>query len=408
MTFELALLMIVCLVITLHDFSMYRTYATPAIFLSWPITILSVISRTIGIKYGIRPISNGNILILALGLASFECGCVILNLLRNRVTSKTVYNEAVSKTADKVKDSKMIKYVIFVEIVTAIRYLIVFSKMGIANYMVQDGGDGIMVNGLGAHLMFSMYPFVPVLFKTGILEKKKREFFITVVAVIEAFLTFTKYHVMFLVLACLITLILERPKLAPIVGGVAVAAASSLFAINYILNFRANGWTMPQDFLMSHFLNYLLGSISYSTLAPDIMIYRTTTENLIMSQFVPVINLFLNAIAGVKIWPLVEIPFIAISEGEVTNVMNLIAYIYSTHNYIAGSIYLIFLGFAMSLIGNGRKGGYARAYVLTIMALSFFVPYFQLLPTWEILIYSFAMPQILKLNITIGKKSVWC
>lgn len=404
MSLDFLFFCVIVLAIVMIERGIYRSFLTPTIAVAVPYLVTVFLDRTVGKKIGFPQITDTNILLLCLGICCFWIGSFSNVIIRN-MRGRKVLTASKEPSADYY--SKITKYVIVVEIITLIRYVFVFRRMGLLNYIGLDGGNGAMMDGLGAHLMFSMYPFIPQLFTRGILYKKRKYLAISGVALLEAFFTFTKYHVIFLVVASLLYLLIYKPEWIGAIAIMAIAGSSALFCVNYIVNFFAKEWVMEENYLLRHFLKYLLGSIVYSSLAPDIMLPLTDTASIIFSQFTAIPNLFTNYLFGFTIYPIPKIPYITIMGNETGNVMNLIAHVYSTHNYLAGSMFLLFLGMATTTWIYRSKNNHVKVYLLAILMMSFFVPFFQSLPPNEIIVYCIILPKLFQTRFRFGSKPLF-
>lgn len=401
MSIEYIILLLMVCGIVYVDNKIYGMFLTPTIVLSVPFLVTISVLILIGPQYGFPIISGDNILVLCLGIFCFWIGSLLMVLVRDNKNSYLKYTEVCFSPC---VYKRILRYVVFVEIVTFLRYLIVFNTMGLSRYIALDGGNGIMVNGIGAHLMFSIYPFIPVILSEGVKQKKNSYMLIVITAITEMFFTFTKYHVLFLTIACFIYLLNRNSKLLLPVSMIIILGSTLLFSMNYIINFMANEWIMKEDFLANHFLKYMLGAIVYSSIAPNIMLEITDTATIVMSQFTAFPNMFLSRIFSAEIFPVPSIPFINITKyGERGNVMNWISHMYSTHNYLVGSIYFLFMGFIVTKWIYKSKNILIKVYLLTILLLSFFSSYFQLIIPWEILIYCLILPNLFRIKV---KKSI--
>lgn len=393
---SILLLIFMAVVATAFEKKYLKTYMSPATVFSWPYVITIIISRTIGELHGFPSIDDGNIFLICLGLFCFIFGEIFfLTVTHSNNRSykiKTVeFSERFLRSA--------FKYVLFVVTVAAFKYIYVFARMGIRKYIVLDGGDSAVASGLTIHLMLSIFPLVPVLFEKAIYQKDKKIFITLLLFMLEVFFTYTKYHIIFLVIATLIYMVVTHPHTITYMLIAAVVLPTALFAINYLINFRARSVGMTSDYLIGHFLNYLLGGINYTSIS-DGMKNSTTITEIIMSFFTPLLNLIIRPVFNVTVFPNVKVPLISVSAlGERGNVINFISFVFCTENYFAGAVFFFAFGIIVSaIVGSGKSNPMLKVYVSAVLVLGFYSSYLQLIIPWEVFVWCFVVYKLSKIR----------
>lgn len=404
MTFSYSLLIIECILAIMYEKRKYKTIMAPVTLLSMPYAIVVTLSVFICPRFGFKTILDDEIWVIIAGISSFFIGEILWNLLLRKKPKS--FSVAKIQYSDRFILGS-IHYMELIVLVILVRYVYIFKSVGVLTYFGTDGYHGIMTGGLYIHLMLSLFPLVPILLEKAIFNKKKNIIVIIFVILFigEVFLTYTKYHVIMLVIATMLYIISQHPKTTPYVAGALVLIPILLFSLNYLLNFTANGNTLSRDYLTGHLLNYLTGGVNYSTIS-------TTWKNSldffeVLGSFVmPFPNLFINLVFGINICPPIDIPYIILSTlGERGNVINFITFVFGS-SWLGGFVFFIGLGMiATNIVGKKRENSMLKIYLLTILALSFFSSYLQLVVPWEVFIWSIFINYISKHRFKIGKIS---
>lgn len=401
MTFSFVVLILISFLATWYEKRTYKTMMAPATLMAWPYSIVIFIALFFGPLLGFKRINDNEIWVIVLGIFSVLIGEILWNVLlkkkpRSFKMNRVQYSEKFVRMAR--------RYLEVVVIILAFRYLMVFRQVGFSTYFATDGGQGIMTGGIYIHLMLSLFPIVPVLFDKGIFEKDFKVIFFICLFIAEVFLTYTKYHVIMLLIATMFYLITFRPKALPLVAAALVATPILAFSLNYFLNFRANGNVLSSTYLTGHLMNYLIGGVSYSSVSYS---WSNSIDffALVGSFIMPFPNLFINLLFGFSVLPPIEIPFITLSSlGEKGNVINFITLVFGGSK-IGGVVFFLILGMiASNIIGKKNGNSMLKVYFLTILFLSFFSAYLELIVPWEVFIWCIIIHFLSKGRLKIGVK----
>lgn len=414
MSVEFVTLVILTIGYTYFEKKVYKTFMAPTTILVWPYIFVIFIILTVGPTYGYYTISPSNILLIGLGTSCFFAGSIVSRMLRERVKFKfkaADIQKRHSKRKELISDITIkngARYVIFIEIVIALRYIGVFFQHGLSRYIASSGYNGIMTSGACAHLMFSMFPFIPVLFYESIYKKRRDLLTVVAIAYIEVFLTYTKYHIILLIVASLMYLVIRDKSQIRIIVPLLIAIPMLLFFINYIFNFASQGSTASWTFLWNHFFNYLLGGVAYTSMAPDsISISGLTLFDIIFSQIRTLPNMFTSSLFGYTIGKPLNIPTIPMSgTGETGNVVAVLCLVYSTKEYVGASCYLFILGASVSFVTNLTKQVLLKTFIFSIAFLSFYSSYLQLVAPWEVFVCSVLLPALFSKKLSLGNRKI--
>ena len=398
----LLFLIITAFVISVFEKKIHGTFVSPASVFIWPMVFSILIVSTIGKALNFYQMKENELYIILLGLIFFFLG-EILSDLTIQQKRRNLRIHKINLTKGFVDISY--KYFLFVIIFIFGKYLFVFYKYGIRNYIISDGLSGSMSQGLSIHLALSVYPLVPIFLEKFIREKKKIKTLVVLFFFVEMFFTFTKYHVIFLIVSSFLYIISIYPKyFLPLVLFTLFLAVIA-FSINYIVNFRANGTSARLDFLLNHFINYLCGGMIYTSVNDVEM--STDFFHVVMAMIIPFPNLFLRFFFGVSFFPPINSDMIYLSPYERGNVINFISYIFHCGNYVYGSIFFVMFSFIINTVILSNNGQTViRLFLLTILSLSFFGNYFQLVIPWEILLWSGVISFLIN-KINIGKSNIF-
>ena len=392
------LLVTFAMLVTYYEKKHFKTLMSPTTLMIWPFVAVIAINLSIGKDYGFQIITDSSIGIILIGIFSFFIGellCIALfqKYERAYTISKVVFSDKFFRNS--------FRYFVFVVCFIALKYIFVMKSIGLLNYFATDGGSGIITKGLSIHLILSVFPLVPILFERSITERDYKKLIIILGFLVEVFLTYTKYHAIILVVATLFYFVSLRPKAIPVVFVALICIPIFLFGINYYLNFNANGNTLQSEYLIKHLLNYICGGVTYTSTDVNFVIDASFFD-LAMSMVTPFFNLFLNGLFGIQIFPAIEIPYILIALGERGNVINFITLMFTTNTPFWGVVFFLLFGFIINkTIGSKRSNQMLRVYVLTIVFLSFFSAYWQLIIPWEIFFWSIVMNKLSKVRIII-------
>lgn len=401
MTLGFIILILLCLLATWYEKKTYKTMMAPTTIMVWPFVIVIFLALFMGPLFGFKRINENEIWIIILGIFSFFVGEILWNIVlrkktRNFKINRVQYSDRFLRIAN--------NYLEYVVIILALRYVIIFRSIGFSTYFATDGGNEIMTKGIYIHLMLSLFPLIPVLFDKGMFDKNKKTLLFVGIFIVEVFLTYTKYHVIMLLIATMFYIITFRPKALPFVCTALVVIPIMAFSLNYFLNFRANGNILSSKYLAGHLMNYLIGGVSYSSVSNS-WLHNLDFWNLVGSFVMPFPNLFIRMILGFSVCPPIEIPFITLSSfGERGNVVNFITLVLGGSK-IGGVIFFLILGMiASGIIGRKKENSMLKVYFLAVIFLSFFSAYLGLIVPWEVFFWCVVINFISKHKVKFGDR----
>ena len=412
----LDLMMIICTCFLVTEYVITRRFINVFTVFVIPYMFIIPFNNLIMVRYGFYSISNEVICMILMGFVSIFAGTFMANLRAGILRKRVRYVQS-----DKFKYyymDKMLKYAVFVEILTIIRFLYVVLSYGFA-YIASSSYEGYLVRGIAGHLLLTIYPLIPILFYYWLRHKEEKRYLLTaIIAVGLLFLTFVKYHSIGMVVLLYLFVSLEDhtylKKGAIMMGLIAIA----FFVTNYVLSFAIRGTVLQVSkvYYINHLWNYIAGSLIYDNqifqneLHPGYgILYK------IASFTVPVINLFLNKLFNVRLFPFLGNEFAAVgSNGERGNVIDAIGYLFPAErrwiNYYFFAATLFIIGFTFTLIYNRalREREHFRitisVFMTFFMFFSFFGTFYVNLIPWEVLIWSILLPPFFDRRIHIKWK----
>ncbi len=399
----LALFTIESVILIIIDYRINHRLISALSLIIIPYIFVFNINNVFMTKNGFFQISDENIAWHMLSFFLLFIGTSLSKIISFKGISLKTQPEYVDKSY-RYKLSSIVKYVLFVEIIVAVRVAMIVLRNGFSYIASGENGEGIFATGIVGHLYLSIFPLAPILFLNWIKNKKGNSIylFLYLVQLGFTFLTFTKYHTISLIMLTFLLCVLEDTKYL-IKGTVSLAIIILLaFVGNYLVSFivRNVASQVTRQFYYNHFWSYVGGSsIHANAVFSGSIVYKSDLFGKLLACILPIPNMFTQGIFGVRILPDTSTTFMSIGMNNSTsNVVDAVSFFYpSSGSWLDIVVYLfffIFWGWMLSLVYDktvGREDKYPLAAVtlLTFSAfLAFFGVYAVLSSPWEILLWS--------------------
>ncbi|WP_164667662.1 DUF6337 family protein [Virgibacillus doumboii] len=367
-----------------------------------PFVILIVINNWFAARYGFYTINNDVITITAFVIILFYTGSLFCRF----ILGQSIVKQSINK--DYQLNIKLIKvYVVIVLLLRLVELLIKFFTGGLA-YMTSNDFETMRLNGPIGHLFISAYPLLAVLFYNGLKEKNKINILIVSLGIFLAFLSFTKYHVISMVLLIYLYISFKN-KVYFLKGGIiTLVSVIALFILGYLGSFLIKDSNVDALFYPYHTWGYIAGGTINFNLITTQGLSGYNIIDWLINSFMALPNMFINYFYGHSINPeYIELGFRQIGNyyGQSpisSNVVNFIGLTYALENILLFILIMFLLGFISEFIFNlavYRKEENLKLFAsvfMTFCLLLFFGNYFSLSMTWELLIYSFLLPGLFK------------
>ena len=382
-----------------------------------PYVVVILVNNLYAVKADFYEISNQTIAMEMLGLFSIFLGTVIVNHRRKILIGRT---EKVYTTNEKFQYYNMNAmkiYCILIELLCYIRLVYFVRRHGFA-YLSRDGVENFISGPIG-HAYFSIYVLIPILFFYWIKNKKSISYLVTALAgTALSFFSFTKYHVIGLMILTYLFIALEDYHYIKKGALVLIGLVIAIFVANYVIGFINAKviHSVNRNFYLNHLWKYVGGSIIHSnTIFQNGQNLHADFIEKILFCTLPLLNMLFKFIAGVEIqFPDIYIPYERVGAnylGETSNVVDFIGFMYPSKQGVAA---IIFFAIIMCLFGMIAALLYNRAmrqensFYITIcvfftffLALAFFGEFASKSMTWELLVWSFILPKLFDRRIII-------
>ena len=405
-------LICVCYYIS-HDMINIVSVFTVPYMLIIPINNLFMVHR------GFYLISDQVIYLISGSLFCIFIGYILTNSYLKVHKRKNIYREQqIELKFSQYKMQGMLKYVLFAEIIVLIRLSLIILQNGIA-YISNESFSGHMLRGPLGHLLLTIYPLVPILFLYWLKDKRQFPYLIaTVLCVGLLFTTFVKYHVIGIAVLIYLFVSLEDRKYLHKGLIMVSAVAISAFVLNYFISFALRGIVsrVAQDYYVNHLWNYMAGSLIHDNwiFTRGTFIGLSTIWKITRAIITP-LNALVSALFGVEMTtPKVVNPVGMVSvgsNGEVGNVLDTFGWFFpskgSLPEIIFTFLFFVFIGCFFTLVYNNSMRKNNTFYITISVMLtffcffSFFAEFYNLLPCWEILVYSIIIPKFFDRRIKI-------
>lgn len=362
-----------------------------------PYVIIVFFNNYFVYKIGFFKISEDVILMLLLAFLSFFIGTLFFRANANNQVEYTNYRLLNSYNLPKIK-----YYLYFVGILGILKAYFLYRQGVYLNDV--DDEEGIMGNGIVAHLLLSTYAILPIYFLHWTYKKTISGFIPILLVLIVAFSSLIKYNVIGPILMLFIFISIHRPRLikkASLSMGIFVVF---LFVSNYAISFALSGSELEGSFLANHLWKYFAGSLIFDNYIFTSGI-RVDTDIFykLMSFIFALPNMFLNKFFDITLFPHVGQEMRDVSYiGEGSNVVDAVGYLYPSRGELSDVIlFLIIIFFAGILFSylykrhmekNNRYDTFLPNFLTYFVFLSFFAPYYVLTNPWETLVWALIFP----------------
>ena len=360
-------------------------------------------------KLGFYKISDSVIAMLLMAFVAFFLGTLLF-------TQKTKpHAEENNLQVLRRYDMKRIKCFLYIVGVIGIIKAFFLYKQGILlNDM--DDSEGIMGNGIVAHMLLASYSVLPIYFLNWTYNKTIKDLVPVILVIIVAFSSFVKYNVIGPIVTLFIFISFYRKSLLKKASIVMLLFVLIVFVSNYAIDFTVAGNELESSFLLGHFWKYFSGSIIYdnyiftSGIRTDIGL---PSKVLVFIFALP--NMFISKLFDEGVFQHVGQELRDVSDfGEQSNVVDVIGYLYPSKGEVSDIIlFLLFLFFMGVLFSYLYKKHFSKSTVFdTFIAnfltyfvfLSFFAPFYVLSNPWEIIIWALFLPPLFyKRNLKTNK-----
>lgn len=400
---------IVCIVMIAINYYINRRMINVISIFAIPYMIVIPVNNLLMTRYGFFEISNKVIIMILVGLVCIFMGSIVADIRKRVSKTKVIVDyEQNNCKFDYYKLKKMLRYTFCVEFIVVLKFFyIVFSK-GIG-YLSTSAYEGELIHGILGHVFLTIYPLVPILFYYWLKNKAEKKYLIaTIVCIVLLFFTFVKYHVIGMIVLIYLFCALEDHKYLKKGAVVVLSLVAFAFVFNYFSVFLIRGTTslISKNYYFNHLWNYIAGSLIY-----DNQIFVDGVRNNIsigykIGTFLSApINLFINALWGVKIFPHEAQRFLSMgNNAEKGNVVDAIGYLYpskgSAIEILLWICILFLVGLLFTLIYNReikkkRRFSIKLCVFMTFwMFFSFFGTFYVSFTPWEILLWSVIMPNL--------------
>lgn len=382
-----------------------------------PYIIVITINNFFAVKYGFFQISNKTILMELLGLFSIFIGTIIINHRKTILIGKYEKEYSTNEKFQFYKMDAMRNYCIIIEILCYLR-LIYFVRRHGFSYLSRDGVENFLSGPIG-HAYYTIYILLPILLYYWLKNKTQISFLIVALAGgALSFFSFTKYHIIGLLILCYLFISLEDyhyiKKGAVVVAGFIILA----FVSNYIIGFINSRviHSVNRNFYVNHLWKYIGGSVINS----NIVFQRGLNEQAdfidkLLKCIVPLPNMFLMAIFGTEItFSNIHLGYEYVGKtylGETSNAIDFIGYMFPSKgdvfDVIIFSVIMCMFGMLSAYLYNksvkNKNSFYITicVYFTFFLALAFFGEFATKSMTWELLVWSAILPKLFDRRIKI-------
>lgn len=378
-----------------------------------PYIVIVPINNFIMIKRGFYMISEQVLCLIGGSLFCIFVGYIAANTYLKLHKRANIYQEQeLEKKFSCHRMQAMLRYVIAVEILVTIRLICMIFTNGLA-YISTENFAGYMMSGPLGHLLLTIYPLVPILFLYWLKNMKQALYLITTIVCIGLlFTTFVKYHVVGIIVLIYFFVSLEDRKY--LCKGLIIVSvtAISAFILNYFVTFLLRGTASraSQDYYFNHLWNYMAGSLIHDNLifTSGINVGMSSVFKFARAMLTPFYVLAISLL-DISIEPLGTvthiIDFVPMgTNGEWGNIIDAFGYFFPSKGnsieIILHFIILILIGLIFTLLYNNLIKESDKFHITISVILDFFCFFsffgimYNLLPPWEILVYSIVLPKL--------------
>lgn len=365
-----------------------------------PYVIIVFFNNYFVYKIGFYKISDEVILMLLMAFVAFFLGALAFTCkLKPHAESRNI--EMLQQY-----DMKKIKWFLYIVGVVGLLKAFILYRQGVYLSEMADDSEGVMGNGIVAHMLLATYSVLPIYFLNWTYKKSLKELVPILLILIVAFSSLVKYNVIGPIVMLFIFVSMYKTSLLKKASIGMVSFVVLFFVANYALGFAIYGTEVDTFFYIGHFWKYFSGSVIYDNyiFTTGIRI-DTSIFYKLMTFLFALPNMFLGKFFDVTLFPHIGQYLRDVSNfGEQSNVVDVIGYLYpskgSFDDIILFLIVVFFTGLFFSYLYKRcleRKNKYDTfiANVLTYFVfLSFFAPFFVLSNVWEIIVWALVMPPL--------------
>lgn len=351
-------------------------------------------------KFGFYKISDNVLLMLLWAFAAFFIGTLPI---KYKVVQHTENKNIAMLQKYDIRKIRWFLY--FVGIVGILKAFLLYRQGIFLNEMADDS-EGIMGNGIVAHMLLATYSVLPIYFLNWTYNKTIKDLIPVILILIVAFSSLIKYNVIGPIVTLFIFVSLYRSTLLKTASIVMISLVIILFVANYALGFAISDSEVDPFFYLVHFWKYFSGSVIYDNYIFTTGIRVDTSIFYKLMTFVFTLpNMFLNKLFDERLFPHVGQDLRDVSNfGEQSNVVDAIGYLYPSKGDVSDIItffivvaltgllfsYLYKICLERSVSFNTFIANFLTYFVF----FSFFSQYATLTNPWEIVIWALIIPHL--------------
>lgn len=397
-----------CILFIIIDYRLNRKAINVVSLFTAPYLFLVIGNHLIGEKIGFFPISDDVLLMLLGGLAAIFLGSVIISL-KHKNTSRYLSFDS-NKSLEYLSSYKIDKiafYILIADLLMLIRFLQLYTSRGINAIIASTEIE--LIGGILGHIFLSAFPLVPILFLYWLYNKRDWKRLIPVIMYIAILAgSFVKYHVISMIVLIYIFVSFEDKRYVKKGVILLIGLVIVLFVSNYVIDFYFTNRlsTMNKNFYGLHLWKYIAGSVIHDNQIFTSGINPGEGVGIKVLYCISALpNMFYYGLTGNAFkWPF-HINMDPVSyNGESSNVVDFIGWLYPSHGKFISIIAFFFVLFLLGLIFQSiydnalkhKRGFLMYLYIMMtfFMFLSFFGNYYGLSVPWEILVWSLITPNL--------------
>lgn len=353
-------------------------------------------------KLGFYEISDDVLLMLLMAFIAFFSGTLVF-----KYKAKPHAEDRNEKMLQRYDMKKIKLFLYIVGIVGLLKAFFLYRQGAFLSEMADDS-EGIMGNGIVAHMLLATYAVLPIYFLNWTYKKGLVNLIPVILVIIVAFSSFVKYNVIGPIVSLFIFVSIYKSSLMKKASATMISFVIIFFVLNYAIGFAISGVSdeIGSSFYMGHFWKYFSGSLIYDNYIFTTGIrVDTSIFYKLMTYLCALPNMFLFKLFGIAIFPHVGQDMRDVSDfGEGSNVVDAIGYLYPSKGEFSDDlIYMLvffFIGILFSYLYKfhlERKmkfDTFITNFMTYFVFLSFFAPFYVLTNPWEIIIWSIFLPPL--------------
>lgn len=410
--------LIIGVAINLIEYRINRRLINAVSVITLPYLVIVPLNNFIAVNYGFYKVNDDVLVMLMMAFGLYAIGSFIVDYRKRVSKTKVILDfEQNAQKFNYYKIGKMKNYCLIIELIMGFRLIRIILMYGFKQLSAESGIN--LLGGGEAHLFFTIYPLIPIMFYYWLEHKKEISYLcVTIIAMVFTFLSFTKYHSIGLAIMIYLFVSFENRKYLKKGLVLLLTLVSSLFIVNYVVGFiLANVFEqVNNEFYLNHLWNYIAGSIIH-----DNYIF-TSAENAGVSFvdkfvycFMPLPNMLLSFFSVEGFKANINVRMLPTGmNGEYGNVLDFIGFLYPTNGNFVEIIFfgiiMLVLGAVFTIIHNKaiKTRKHFNPSICVIMTffevLAFFAVYMSSSMVWEILVFSIIMPYLFDRRVKIKYK----